>query len=46
MASIIDSRLLTDLKLPGTHGSAASYTLSNKNVMIPDPTGGWYLGIT
>ncbi len=46
MTSIMDSRLLTELKLPGTHGSAASYTLSNKNVLVPDPTAGGYLGIT
>jgi hypothetical protein len=38
--------LLADLILPGTHGSAASFDLSDKNLLIPDTTACCYLGIT
>jgi len=48
MASIRGSALLTSLILPATHDSTASFALSNKNLLIPDPANlraGGYIGI-
>ena len=48
MASIPGSALLTSLTIPATHDSAASYALSDKNLLVPDPTNlraGGFIGI-